>query len=449
MDIAKVPHKEFDVVRNEAESIVQEQMAYLKEKADAALAALNDALDDLKKEITSASMPLTGVDYDYVDDVIESNVEQNRPDVPTFPNTDDIDTPSQDRQYIDIQMPVFEEVPIFNETAPDEVLDYSEDPYQSTLLTAVKASVLTWINDGGTGLVLAVEEGIFSRARVRLTEEWDLAFENAMAFYPNRGFNIPTGGQNAMIRRVNMDFARKLEDLNFEIAKLQAELAQNNTQFAHTTAVQLERNLQDHFNAVATRLLDAAKSTVQLLYQIFTEKVKAYVAHVQGVSAGIDAEAKKIDAQVSINKDITDEFLADTERYKSEIGAVISVIDGQAKVYAAQIGGYQADIDLAKAEMLAAVERLKALISQSRNQTELEIKEAEVELQAYLNSLGLNVEVSKAVATVLAQIAASSLSAINTHAGLTDSSSRSYSGSYSHNEGLQNSMSYNESKVLT
>jgi len=440
-----VPIEEFEVVGNEAEAVVIEQMTYLKEKADDALEKMEDALDDLKQEITSASMPTTNIDYDYVDETIEpDDIEHLRPDTPDFPNTNDVDPPELLQDWLNVPLPVFEDVPSFSVPEPDDEFTYdeSQDDYQSSLTTALQSSLLDWITNGGTGLSTTVEEAMFTRARLRLTEAWELAFENADTFHSSRAFNIPTGPKNSLLRRVNADFERKEEDLNQKILQIQAELAQNNTQFAHTISVEFEKNLRDHFNTVATRLLDAAKATVTLLYDIYAKKVQAYVAHVQGVATAIDAEAKKVDVQVAINKGTADVYVADTTRFRTEIDAVLGVIDGQAKVYAAEVNGYRADIDLEKAEMDAAVERLKALISQSSNQTDLQIKEAEVDLQAYISSLGLNIEVSKTIADILAQIAASSLSAINTHAGLTDTASRSYSGKIQFEEQLQKTGSY-------
>ena len=437
MDIATVPHMEFDVVRNEAEQIVQEQIAYLKEKADEALDSMNDALDDLRKELTSANMPGTSIDYDYIDDTIETDVETNRPTPPDFPSTDEVDPPTRE-DLIDIDVPTFPDIPTFDEDAPDDEFSYNENEYQSTLLDNVKDSLTTWIIDGGTGLSTEVEEAIWERARSRLAEEWERATDDVMGYWSARGFNLPTGPLQAALRRVNNDFQQKLDDLNREILIKQAELAQNNTQFAHTMSVQLEKHLMDHFNSVADRMLEAAKTTVLILYQIYSEKVKAYGLQVEAKSVEIEALSKTVDAKVAINKGKTDAYLADVSRYKEEIAAIIAVIDGEARLYAAKVDGYRADIDLARAEMNVAIERLKALISQSRNQTELQIKEAEVTLQAYISSLGLNIEVSKAIATILEQIVASALGAINTSVGLDDRSAREYSGRYSHNEHLNN-----------
>jgi len=419
-----------DFFTNESSEIVQEQMSYLKEKADEALSAMYEALEDLRDEITSADTPGGDIDYTYVDDTIETDIDHLRPDPPVFPGTDDIDPPER-TELIDIAIPIFPDIPTFDEDTPDDEFSYSEDDYQSDLLDAVKSSLLDWIQNGGTGLAADVEGAIFDRARTRLIEAWELAFENADTFHSSRGFNIPSGPKNSLLRRVNADFERKEEDLNQKIMQAQAELAQNNTQFAHTLSVTLEKNLSDHFNAVATRLFEAAKTTVELIYSIFEKKVQVYLARVQAASTEIDAEAKKIDAQVAINKGIIDQNISETTRYKAEIDAVLGVIDGLAKVYAAQIQGFAADIDKAKIDVDAKIERLKALISQSNNETQLAIKEWEVSLQGYLSSLGLNIEVAKTIAAILAQIAAGAMSGLNTHAGLDDSTHRGFNRSES------------------
>jgi len=419
-----------DFFTNESSVIVQSQMSYLRDKADEALAAMYEALNDLRDEITSASTADPGINYDYIDDEIETSIDHLRPDPPVFPDTDDVDPPER-KELIDFNEPEFPAIPGFDEETPDDDFSYNEEPYQSSLLDAVKASLLTWLLDGGTGLTAAVEEEIFDRARTRLTEAWELAFENADTFHSSRSFNIPSGPKDYKLRRVNADFERKEEDLNQEIMKVQAELAQNNTQFAHTLSVTLENNLSGHFNAVQSRLFESAKTTVEMIYSIFEKKVQVYLARLQGITSEIDAEAKKIDAYVSMNKGITDQNVGETTRFKAEIDAVLGVIDGLAKVYAAQINGFAADIDKARIDVDAKIERLKALTSQSNNETSLAIKEWEVGLQGYLSSLGLNIEVAKTIASILAQIAAGAMSGLNTHAGLSDGTSRRFSRSES------------------
>lgn len=415
-----------DFFTNESSVIVQDQMSYLRDKADEALVAMYEALNDLRDEITSADTPGGDINYTYIDDTIETDIDHLRPDPPDFPTTDDIDPPER-KELIDFVLPVFPVVPTFDEDTPDDDFSYTENDYQSSLLDAVKASTLDWILNGGTGLVSDVEEAIFDRARTRLTEAWELAFDNADTFHSSRGFNIPSGPKDFKLRRVNADFERKEEDLNQEIMKIQAELAQKNTQFAHTLAVTLEQNLMTHFNAVSKRLFEAAKTTTEMIYSIFEKKVQVYLARVQATSTEIDAEAKKIDAQVSINKGIIDQNVGETTRFRAEIDAVLGVIDGLAKVYAANIQGFAADIDKARIDVDAKIERLKALTSQSRNETELAIKEWEVGLQGYLSSLGLNIEVAKTIAAILAQIAAGAMSGLNTHAGLNDATGRHFS----------------------
>jgi len=443
-----------DFFENESAEIVKDQMELLTDLANDTLTGekgLYDALEDLREIITGSTwtddIGQSAIDYDYInidDHPVEGSIDptwrptppEGRPPFPSGStmNFDDITVPDIDALN-PIDHDIFPDVDSWDGgDAPTDEFIYNEtiDDYQSTLADAVKTSLLAWINDGGTGLAEDVEEAIFDRARTRLTEAWELAFENADTFHSSRGFNIPIGPKNSLIRRVNADFERKEEDLNQKILEVQAELAQNNTQFAHTLSVTLEHNLQDHFNTVSTRLLEVAKTTVEMIYVIYEKKVQLYVAKTEAIATEIEAKEKIIDAQVAVNKGIIEKNEGETVRYKSEIDAVLGVIDGIARMYAAEVGGYGADIDLEKANINARVQRLASLIQQSTNQTELAIKEWEVVIQAYISSLGLNIEISKAIASILAQIAAGAMSGLNTHAGLSDATGRRYSKSESH-----------------
>lgn len=443
--IALVPQMGWNNADNSAEELVTELMGYLKEKSQESFDELQDALDDLGDEIASASMPTTDVDYSHVDGQLTmEDVTSLRPGFPTFPNTDGVTKP-QKPDITEVQIPDFPTIPEFTEESPTDTFNYDESPYTSDILTQLKTSIYGWLSDGGVemdSLISAAITAAWDAARSRLTDEWRIAQTNAMGFYPSRRWSLHVGAQNHILRQVNGDFQKRLDELNDTLTSKEAELKIQNRQFIITTSKEFELTLMDLADKTASRLFEAAKTAFTMIYEAYEMRVKAYVAHMQGITAEIDAKDKVADVQIRINEGRADIFTAEMTGYKVEIDAILGVIDGEARLYAAKVTGYDAEIKRAKANLDAQLEKLKALIQQSTDLTNLQVKEAEVDLQAYVNSLGLSIEASKAVASILGQIAASSLGALNTHATMSDGVSRSFGSSYSHSESLSNTKTH-------
>lgn len=443
-DIATVPQYDWNPSDNSAEELVTELMGYLKEKSQEAFDDLKDAIEDLTEEITEANMPTTTVNYNHVTDDFEIGDTGTRPTPPTFPSTAGIDKPDRP-DIIDITLPVWPTIPTFSAEAPTAAFDYDEDQYTSDILTTLKSKIYSWLTTDGVEmdtLINTAMDATWTRSRSRINVEWAAEQNRDLTFYGARGWNLHAGNKNTLLARTNLKWTRILAEKESEITALEADLKIKNRQWTVELAVKFETALMELADKYSERMYKAAKDAVVLLYEIFKYRVEAYVAEIQGLSVDIDAKAKIIDAQLGINKGKVDIYTAELGGYKTEIEAIIAVVDGQARLYAAQVGGYEADIKAATAELTARVERLKALISQATDQTNLQIKEAEIDLQAYLGSLGLNQEASKAVAGILGQIAASSLGALNTHTSMGDSTNRSFNKTHQHSEGISNTKSH-------
>jgi hypothetical protein len=162
-------------------------------------------------------------------------------------------------------------------------------------------------------------------------------------------------------------------------------------------------------------LYKAELSGEQLKVQVFSELVRAYSMQVEGLKADIEAKTAIIGAQIAVNKDKIDIMLAHTERYKALLAADTEKVKTLASVYDVDGRLYSADIQLASADMQAQIEIYRGNLSRARNETDILLKEAELNLQAFMQNRQLAIEAAKSGANVCAQLAASSLSAV--HAG--------------------------------
>jgi len=122
-------------------------------------------------------------------------------------------------------------------------------------------------------------------------------------------------------------------------------------------------------------------------------------------------------------------MLGRVERYKALLGVDVEKVKAIASVYEVDGKIYEADVKAVDANMQAQVEVYKGNLAKARNQTDLLLKKAELDLQSFLQNRQLAIEAARSGANVCAQLAASALSAVHAGANIGYSGSESTSTS--------------------
>ena len=138
-------------------------------------------------------------------------------------------------------------------------------------------------------------------------------------------------------------------------------------------------------------------------------------------------------------------YTAEVEGYKVQIAAELGIVESVAKVYGFKMAGYEAEASIAVETLKAQIEAYKGQLTQSNNETQLTLKEAELTLQSYLGALALQVEAAKGTANVSAQLAASALNSVNASASLGASISVGQTENTSHATHISNAAALGES----
>jgi len=263
--------------------------------------------------------------------------------LPTIPVIGDVSIPS----LPDYNIPSFEgSMPVMDLRAPDTLFVYNEAEYDSDLKNKLATELYEQIVAGGTGLNKDAEQAIWDRATARQEEENVKALQAAHEYHSSRGFNLPEGVLvGTVLEEYNRANQRK-DDLNNDIIKLQAELAQTNTHFIITQAIQFEKNLMDNVNAVKDRAFEAAKATVQLANEIYRIKTEEFVARLEGYKVQATVYEVRIRAEI-----------AKAEFYKAQIEGIKAGVEVKSLLVAAynsQIEGIKALIQMYGAQMEAA-----------------------------------------------------------------------------------------------
>ncbi len=335
-------------------------------------------------------------------------------------------------------------------TEPTEVteinpsISHQDRSYSSDLWLAVYAKVLSDIQNGGTGLEPAVEQAIYDRARERERKANDEQYTKLMASVGSSGFDMPPGTVTAVQQTMAEELLRQGVDVDEKIIINQAELAQKNTHFVVERAGSMEIILRDFHNNRENRSLDAEKAAADLVVQVYSENIKAYISKWEGQRLKLTASTTLIDSVLKEN-----EFII--EAFKAEMDGVVAQIDGVSKQTTAMVDGYQGEVDGYTARVNATSAWYRALSEEQKAQlgvAEIEIRKAiaeiEAEISGYTSFNDLKRQLITDMGNIASQSVASALNAVNASATMGYSGSDSNSESWSHSDSLSESHSFDE-----
>lgn len=299
-----------------------------------------------------------------------------------------IDMPSIEVPDINIELP-----PEIDPVALDLVITGSlpsppsfNDSEVAVMLDLAFTNINNILQNGGTGITEDVEDAIYDRARSRLDEEFRDEYEKLENLYSSRGFDVLPGVVAGMMTRLSSEIVRKSADLNNDILVNQTKLAQAQINFALTTCIEL----------------------FKVRLQEYAVRVEAYAAEINGYISGIQAQ--------------------------------VAVIDAKVKVLQANVAQYVATTEMQKVYYETLTTKISMELQKAKIESDILISEMEANLKAFIAINELQLEAAKAGGNVMAQLAASALSSINTatgynfHGGLQWSKNKSESASQSQSE---------------
>jgi len=263
------------------------------------------------------------------------------PPVPTFEPMDIPAPPSFNIPEFDGEMPYNDLIP------PDTQYNFSEAEYISSLLDATKSKLENDIVNGGTGLSEDVERAIFDRQKERDNEALQNAIDDTIDAWVARGLNLPDGIVVSHVDKLIRDYEHSKLDRSRDIAIKQAELAQSNTQFAITSATNLETILIQHADNVAQRALTSARAVCEVGIALFDAQVRNYNAKLDAFKTQASVFESRIRAEIAKAELYRNEL--EGYRIKGELQAQ------QVEIYKSQLAGISSLINIYKTQMEASV----------------------------------------------------------------------------------------------
>jgi len=299
-----------------------------------------------------------------VEDVdVPSKPDYELPDVPSLDEIVLPDAPEVDVPQMDVDLPSID-----IET-PSLIFDYSETMHSSDLSDALASRLLSGVRDGMTGLPADVENAIWQRARDRDALRNEQMYREAENYFASRGHTLPPGALAGRLAQVQQEIARSEQQLNYEISIEQARLAQRNTQFMITAALQYEQQIMQYEDGMARRSLQAAQYVQQASLDLFRAEIAKHQLLLERYRSAAAVYESKIRAGLALLEQYrlrltASRLQADIQRtqvelYRTQVGAVETLM----RLYATEMDAARLRLDVSRMRLFAFGEKVRVYTS--------------------------------------------------------------------------------------
>lgn len=251
-----------------------------------------------------------------------------------------------------------EDAPTVDLTAPSIVPYEPGSTYTSALQTLLRSTLLTRIQDGGTGLPAAVENALWDRGREREARSQAEAIRK-LEQMEAMGFHAPPGVYMDARLRILTETDAALKGVSREIMIKQAELEQANVLKALEQASVLEGQWLESWNKTEQRKFDTAKYSTEAQISLYNAKVSAFNGMLEAYKAKVNVFEAKIRAETQ-----------KVEAYRAQIAAE----NAKADINRALVEQYKVQSDVA----LSSIEIFKAKVDAIRSKAEIEKLKVEI-----------------------------------------------------------------------
>ncbi len=177
---------------------------------------------------------------------------------------------------------------------------------------------------------------------------------------------------------------------------------------------------------------------------VYLAQVQSFVAEVEGAKALVGLSTARADHAIKSNTLKVEKYRAELTGYLAGIDATSKQIGAEVEGFKAEVAAYSAETDAEGSYYSAKAKEMDALINNSRLTLEKAVAEIDASIKGYLGLKELELESSKGVTQVTAQLASAALNAVNASASIGYSSSENRDESWRHSDGITESHSFDE-----
>jgi hypothetical protein len=250
----------------------------------------------------------------------------------------------------------------------DAFLD-REFPEFRTAMAKIEERLATYM-EGGTALSPAIENAIYNRTLDKTNADARRASDEAWTKAARAGFTIPPATLLAQLQDVDQERRDGNARAATEIAIKQAELEQNNLQFAVTQSANLRKVAIDSALAYYSGLVQINGQALEYARSVVDAVVKSYDI----AAKYTELQVRIYESEASVYKTRLEGALAKFDAYKAEISALeaqANIDVAKVNVYRAQLEGVKTEVEVYQAQIEAvnsqiSVEKMKVELYQAR-----------------------------------------------------------------------------------
>jgi len=220
---------------------------------------------------------------------------------------------------------------------PSVLERYNTHVWSAAALDIMQTKLMEFIQNGGTGIDLEVQDALFDADKERQDQVLRDAMDKAGARSSARGFRYPSSMTKAMQSEILQKWQFDMRERSREVVRLMAELAQKNVQFAIDEEIKIE-TLHSDF---AIRYAGLFQNITSALVDKFRAETSAYIAE-------YEAATRYVLARVDVAK-----------------------ANGQLK-----LGEQELLLKKWETEVVNSTNRTKAAIAQAEQQTQIRLEAA-------------------------------------------------------------------------
>lgn len=318
-------------------------------------------------------------------------------------------------------------------------MTWSEESDDLSVYTPLLARVLSFIEEGATGIDPDVEQALYERARTRQYADRVAEYNRINNVASEMQFMLPSGVLASGLADYSIGANRQDADIENQIIITQAELEQKNNQAMTQLAIGLEDLVRRTKGEKSNRALEFSKQQITAMIQDFAERVRKYTAILEGRKTKVMAQAEVLKGVIESNRGLIDIFREQYAALKTRVDAVTAKNKGIVDVYLGEVQGFGEAEKAVASRNDSAVKLIESKVAAA----ELELRAATEEARNLIAGYTAEGQLKSSFSTDMAKIAAQCFAALTS--SVNASASLGYSGSDSRNSSFSVSASGNES----
>lgn len=432
--------------------LIQNQLAAVTAKGDAAFAMAINAIESLKTVFSAGAIDraISWRPAPFVASTTDTNLVFAKPlPVPLAPD-DTFNMPQEPDNVLvgldkidDVLNDILNELKQLINTMPqfsgltidDRYLTILAEQYtrMTTQINAILAAcpatsalcvtLSAWMQDAAVGMPIAVEEALRDRAFGAEDRKASQAKSEAMSDWLARGFSLPSGALEVKLARIELLAADQKRELNRDIFIESAKWERETRQFAIEKTLQYEGMQRDFFIKVTDLARTVAGEWQGNHIKVQLAKVDVYKAQMEAFAAAADALQSMGVAAAALIKAKIDEQNGLIALFEAKLKGRLGELEAKTSIFNSQVALYKTEGDTEKNRVDAALAEEGIAVQRERIKSDIDIKSQELEMTQMIEVGKVTAQSYSDIARTAATLAAGWTSALSMSASISNSSS--------------------------